>query len=246
MTYIGPARYTGIRQFGALIGAAFVPTDIAGLLAWYKADSLALNDNDAVSSWADSGGSLGLAATQATSGNRPVYKTNIQNGLPVVRFDGTDDYLQTATFGSDQAQPTTWFVVTKNTATDSTQRHVIDGSHATGTKRQAIGRRNSSGNKWFVWAATFLLNGADDTNWNIFTAILNGASSSHQVNAATAANGNAGTQVLNGITIGANNVSPFSNCWTGDVGEVLLYSGSLSSGDQTSVRNYLNGRWAVY
>ncbi len=50
-----------------------------------------LDDAD-VGSWDDASGN-GNHAQQATSGKRPILKTNILNGHPVVRFDGSDDIL---------------------------------------------------------------------------------------------------------------------------------------------------------
>lgn len=50
-----------------------------------------LSNNDAVSTWSSRTGTYD--ATQATSGNRPTYKTNQFNGNPVVEFDGTNDRL---------------------------------------------------------------------------------------------------------------------------------------------------------
>ncbi len=69
------------------------PTDISNMKLWLKADAITgLNDGDPVASWTDSSG-LGNAATQSTGGLKPLYKTNIVNSLPVVRFDGTDDTM---------------------------------------------------------------------------------------------------------------------------------------------------------
>ena len=47
------------------------------------------NDGDAVDSWSDISGSANNAS-QATAAARPTYKTAIQGGQPVVRFDGGD------------------------------------------------------------------------------------------------------------------------------------------------------------
>ena len=63
----------------------FDPSTITGCKLWLKADSLALSDGAAVSTWPDSSG-LSNDATQATAGNKPIYKTSIVNGKPVVRF----------------------------------------------------------------------------------------------------------------------------------------------------------------
>src|ERR1051325_4711729 len=71
----------------------FSPSDISGLKIWLKADAGAgSSDGDAVGTWTDQSGTS-HDFTQATSSKKPTYKTNIQNSLPVVRFDGTDDEM---------------------------------------------------------------------------------------------------------------------------------------------------------
>lgn len=62
------------------------PTDLAGCVCWLDASQLALADDAPVATWPDLSGS-GFDATQATADNRPVCKTNVQNGLRSVRFD---------------------------------------------------------------------------------------------------------------------------------------------------------------
>lgn len=65
----------------------------AGAVLWFDASKITgLNDGDAVGTWNDSSGN-GYDATQATADNKPIYKTNIINGYPVVRFDGSNDVL---------------------------------------------------------------------------------------------------------------------------------------------------------
>jgi hypothetical protein len=59
------------------------------LVGKFSAAAIAgLADGATVATWVDSTGTSDL--TQAGGGNRPIYKTGILNGLPVVRFDGTD------------------------------------------------------------------------------------------------------------------------------------------------------------
>lgn len=63
----------------------------AGASFHYDARRLSLSDGTGVQTFTDLAGTND--ATQATSGNRPLFKTNILNGNPVVRFDGVDDFL---------------------------------------------------------------------------------------------------------------------------------------------------------
>lgn len=81
-------------MLGVKRAVAFVPTDIAGCKLWYNADSLVLNDTDPVSTWIDSSGNGNNATGSGTA--RPLYRTNIVNGKPVVRFDGSNDILTTS------------------------------------------------------------------------------------------------------------------------------------------------------
>lgn len=48
-----------------------------------------LNDGDGIGTWTDRSRS-GYDMSQATSGFRPTYKTSIQGGQPIARFDGGD------------------------------------------------------------------------------------------------------------------------------------------------------------
>lgn len=57
-------------------------------IAQYDATKLSLNDGDAVLTWPDAVNDNDLAA----NGN-PLYQSNVQNGNPVVRGDGADDFL---------------------------------------------------------------------------------------------------------------------------------------------------------
>lgn len=75
---------------------AVTPTSYANLMAWWKADSLSLSDATPVGNigteWISSDASVNQLANP-TAGQRPLYKTSIINGQPVVRFDGSDDFL---------------------------------------------------------------------------------------------------------------------------------------------------------
>lgn len=66
--------------------------------AWdtrYDTDSM--TNNGAIGTWTDRGGN---AATQVTSANRPVWKTNDIGGQPSVTFDGSNDSLVTSSVTS--------------------------------------------------------------------------------------------------------------------------------------------------
>ncbi len=75
--------------FSVTSADAWEPADIGSTLrAWYPMESLGLANNAAIATLTDSSG-IGHNLTNATSGERPVYKTSVLNGLAVAEFDGS-------------------------------------------------------------------------------------------------------------------------------------------------------------
>lgn len=78
--------------FTILTYRAFEPTEISGLKGWWKADSIDQADNTSVSAWLDSSGNE-AHMYQSSATAQPTLQTNELNGYPVVRFDGTNDFM---------------------------------------------------------------------------------------------------------------------------------------------------------
>lgn len=211
----------------------------ANMVAWYDADSLwSLVDGDRVRSWPDLSHNA-RHASQATFANRPIYKTNILNGRPVVRFDGVNDYL-TATWGAI-SQPLMAFVVWKVTADTGANQHAIDG--ADGTHRHAVFFQDTpeavgmmAGGSVISYAMTLPW-----ANYIISCVLLNGASSEIWENNISQTTGNPGADQSTGIFIGdwSGLTAPLS----GDIAEIIIYSASLSAANRTAVFDYLNNKW---
>jgi hypothetical protein len=95
--------------------SSFNPTNVPYLYLWLRADALVYKDNgatyasnnDTVYMWGDSSGH-GNHLTQTTAGSRPIYKTNILNGLPIIGF--TNKYLA-LTYSNALTVPVTYFAV---------------------------------------------------------------------------------------------------------------------------------------
>lgn len=81
---------------GAGVGGGLIsPPSIEGLIFWLHAAGLSgYSDNDPVEEWLDVSGSE-HHALQETPANQPTYKANVINGLPAVRFNGSDEWLAT-------------------------------------------------------------------------------------------------------------------------------------------------------
>ncbi len=70
---------------------------IPGLVCWLKADWLAAlgyQDGGAIATWNDFSGQ-GNDGSQTTAASQPLLKTNIINGFPAVRVDGSNDFFAT-------------------------------------------------------------------------------------------------------------------------------------------------------
>lgn len=94
----------GLGSSRARGGGGFSPSKIAGMVAWFDAADINLDNNDPVSVWENrivGNGDL----TQNVAIRQPAYLTNGQNGLPVVRFgkvgdDATNaDFMESGNFG---------------------------------------------------------------------------------------------------------------------------------------------------
>src|SRR5215217_4469118 len=106
------------------------PDAVSGLQLWLKADAITgLSDTNAVSQWDDSSGQANHA-TQPSGLVQPIYRTNIVNSLPVVRFDGV---------GSRLALGTTTFKALTNNATGFSVFCYADLTTVANTTRQILG-----------------------------------------------------------------------------------------------------------
>lgn len=213
----------------------FSPSDIAGLKLWLKADSLALANNDPVTTWTDSSG-LGNHATQATVAKKPTFKTAIVNGKPVIRFDGADDVLACPAITA--ASGLTGFCVGKVTVALPYQMMFVIQSGFVELRGNGTGA-----------ITDFLTNG--------LTAVTGGASTAWHVHSF----GNNGTNLSQFWTDGVSNgTQPNSAaCGTpsfgdrvagggplnGDIAEVLLYDTLLSTPNRQAVELYLKTKFAT-
>lgn len=219
---------------GAGVPGLFSPVSISGLQLWLKADSLALNDGDLVTTWADSSGN-GKDATGAGA-VRPTYKANILNGLPVVRFGGSH-FLDQASFS--QSQPATIFAVSKLTLAGASNRMIFSKNGGAGEHTLYYGSQLLS-----MYAGSIVTGGSSLLNaWDVLTATWNGGSSSGWVNGGTAAiTGNVGSQATTTYRIGSNTSSAFL---TGDIAEIIYYSGALSLANRQAVQAYLGAKYGI-
>lgn len=114
-------------------------------LAYYSADDLAGADGSKVQTWSDRSGN-GIDLTQDTESERPLLYTNVLNGMPLVWFDGTDDFMD----ASDPIITTApWTVVALMVvAADKSSRRWL------GNERYEWGVLERNNSPWPFWFTT--------------------------------------------------------------------------------------------
>ena len=248
---------------GGTGAAAFVPTDISGCMLWLKADSLTLNDADPISTWTDSSGNSNTATSTLTT--RPLYKTAILNSLPVVRCDGSNDFMTVTRNAGLEPNNVTLFAVVKAGSNPAAFSYMLSKKLTSGSSASySMGVDGSSRGRGLFKVAT---TGEVVTTfiptaiiWDNFAHIhcikadgsllkhwLNG--SAQFTNSAGSATNNTSTAVGN-ITYDSNDLligayDSGSLFWAGDIGEILIYNTALSDANRWSVQGYLGNKWAV-
>lgn len=212
-----------------------LPNSISGLSSWWKADTLALADGAAVSTWADSSGATN-PLVQATTASQPIFKVNRRNGLPAVNFNGSHVLTATGITGDTF----TSFVVFSSTTGAGIS---FSNGNADGWGLQLFSGRdltylavsdNSAGtytnNTWEIWCGARATGTSGQGN-----LYLNGTS----VVSVTGAMTTATAQIYLGNKY--NNLAAF----TGDISEIINYNRVLTAAERATVDSYLQDRYAI-
>lgn len=223
-----------LHSYGITAVAPVAVDAVANLSMWLKADALGLANNAAVSSWTDFASSP-HHPVQATGGKQPLYKTSILNGLAIVRFDGVDDRLKTASFTLNQ--PITRFVVAKLNSTGDNQ-YIIDGN----VINTATLLRSSSG-VMGIYSGAMLASTGADTAWHIYCGVFNDTISRFHVDGGVGITGAVGSANPGGVAVGSSaDDSLFASV---DIAEVVAYSSVLTLDDINAVGLGLAAKYAL-
>jgi hypothetical protein len=223
-----------------------LPSSLTGsdLKLWLKADAITgLNDGDAITTWSDSSGN-GYDLTQSTAGYKPLYKTDIQNSLPAVRFDGSDDSLKSTTIVNSAAltgdPPLSIYLVYK--------------------RNNSKGSLSFTGNAGGLWGDSFDYNSGVVSSGSLagykiwmYTkspGVINPNGKIYK-NGALSVSGY-GTNITPSISAGnvfflggwyAQNNSGYA--LDGDISEVIIYKSVLSDANRALIDAYLQGKYAI-
>lgn len=247
----------------------FRPRHIAGLVADWNPAALSLNDGDAISSLTDTQG--GYHATGTTT-QCPTFKTNILNGYPVARFNGTANGLGSPNIDLTGTGAVTVFVVASS-ASAATDQIMLECS--TNTNSSTTGgyiykyitsglvetacRGNAGFSTWkgerALSSAALVMSATWDKSFVWPQRPIANASSYNEamlyMGGLQAAGSNAATNTANNANtwgnvawfIGARNKA--SLFFNGDVARVLLYNRKLSHAERAQVEKHLTTRYGL-
>jgi len=237
----------------------FQPNTLNNLRLWLPADRINQADNTAVETWADQSGN-GFDATQGTSAARPTYIKNALNGLPVVRFDGTDDFLRLSGNGLGlfrNIPGATVFVVVKYSNFLSNNLHFfVSKGELTGIPRFFM---RSTSDPFYRTGGIRLesdsiqtLNSVQNAtnNFTLQTARINYQNTLLQQFIDGTLDGEKTDFQTAGNTSDNNSAVIFlarqSNIYfTGDIGELIVYNRTLSDSETSQVHLYLSRKWGI-
>jgi hypothetical protein len=240
---------------------SFNPRNLPNLQLWLDATRIAQADSTSVATWADQSGN-GYDATQGGSAARPTYIASGLNGLPVVRFDGTDDVMSLGASALGMIRNVagaTVFVVVKYPSNNLTNNLLfISISSVSGSNRlnllqtsipkyQVAGRRldaessqNATSNQ--NAASNFIIQTAyADFSNTLLQQFINGALDGQKTDFQTA--GNTSDTDSNLINIGASGNN--TNRLNGDIAEIIVYNRALNTSELAQVHRYLSRKWGI-
>ena len=236
----------------------FSPLSVAGTQLWLRADSaLTLNDT-LVTQWSDCSGNTNNAI-QNTPANQPVKVNNIAylNNMPAINFNGANQFLNGTQIANINNSSMSVFIICNGTnyaVGDYWSCMFQIGCYPNEfniciwAKNQSFEVDNTGGGVDGLYSATgFLPNFGFNykmleytKDFNVSSKIfsngilLNSVSGGAQVGTFT--NGNYGI----GVPLGGC----YTNYYSGDIAEILVYNQALNTADRQTVENYLHNKYA--
>ncbi len=205
-----------------------------------------------VTNWNDLS-SEGNNFSQGTTANQPILTSNILNGMPIIRFDGTD-YLtrggkllnsSSATnedlFASN-SNSFTVFVVAKSTSINQTDVFISKSGNWNTNSTYILGKSSTN----FAQVLRGSTNAsAGNTNFNLHVSGWDSSTHRYYLNGSeVTGQNNVGSKTIQNqnILIGAANNGGNSQL-NGDIAEIMVFNDYLSTSDRQIVENYLTEKW---
>ena len=242
--------------------SGFSPRSISGLALWLDAgDASSITAvSGAVSEWRDKTGTK--TVLQGTPANRPTLVSNVFGSRPAVRFDGVNDFLDSTVPAPDLPWPSSMFAVVRKPTTQADGCIFavnINGSNPFSNANSYIITTNSNSAAIRVLGGSSSVifpgvGGTDDTLGSFLLSLTMATENNAVLRNVTA--GQIATDatyttnapsVNNGFSLGIfkNLAGSSLHHLAGDIAEVLIFSGVLSTSEQERVQGYLAWRYGL-
>ena len=207
---------------------------------WLSADKNVTLNGSNVSAWGDRSGN-GYNATQATSGNQPLYVPNALNGKPVINFNATNSQLFNLVDFTAQKNQSIFSVYRKTVPTlfllplgsSTNANNYILYSYSDDS---LLYRVDSPGLELFASTnidTTTIQSLSIINNNNVTSLYKNGIIQLTQTQTDM-------TAIFNAIGYGHGHYS------SGDIAEILVYNSALSDTERKVIENYLKNKYNLY
>jgi len=239
------------------------PLEIGDCALWLDAGQGITQAGGYVSQWDDMSGNS-RHASQATGASQPAYVSDGLNGTPVLRFDGTNDYLDLSSTSGNLFRNLTGasiFMVFTPTRSTYEGLFVASAGNTTAKRRFSVWHGGSQSGKPEFRAVrldadteSYLVTETVNSTSRVYSAVtswydkngaqyLSGAISGSAVGTMYATAGNTedtdSTYVKIGVAL--DNSLPFA----GDIAEIIVFSKALTDTERRRVERYLSIKYNI-
>lgn len=215
---------------------------------WHDANSMSLTNGQSVTTFTDKSGNSN-DIVQINTLKKPIFTTGAINGLPVLRFDGANDFMESGANALLDAANITYFVVYDKAPLES-QSFV--GANYTSQQRKWASYCNSNNN--FIYNVQY----SPTLKWSRFNDLNTATFLSHHI---TPVNSRSWRQGVSGNLRTATFTTPSGHqnttigrlpdatndgsCLNGDIAEVFIFNQVVNDLERIMIENYLGAKYGL-
>lgn len=226
------------------------------LMLWLKADAVSgLNSGDSLAQWNDSSGT-GNHFANGSTGNQPTYISSGFGGKPIVRFDGTSDFVTNVNFHFLSSLPALTFFFVHKIDTDppaivqsgftrlgqgSLSHYPFTDGVIYDTTGSAV--RYTTGDPTFDLTRPHIY--AVESTSGLWRNSFNGGAFFTFNGANTVAINDATRPNSIGVSDPSTLTGGNERFFDGDMAEILIYNTELTATERQDVTEYLLAKWSI-
>ena len=245
-----------VTSSNAVLTVTDPPATMSGLKLWLRGNAGVTNSGNLVSQWSDQT-TNNNNATQGNSSFQPLYVTNVLNGYPVVRFNGTNSFFSLPTILGGTIVEAEAFLILRVATNLPSGQHMLwqvgqyNGSVYYG--RQAYPDTDGTINDCFG-STGLQIEGYQPqslTQYHMYDAVSQAGNWAAWINGILAyqtTNNAVGFDThmqLGRAHYNLGSASSGTGYFAGDISEILVFSRVLTTSERMAVNIYLNGKYGL-